>query len=161
MQAGSPGSSQTLTGDSGTAGASEDIVAEFLTALRSALVAEPLTDAGESADVEEMIALVEAERTRLEPNRKLAATFTSGLRDIALGMAASGGWAGAVALAHRACPPVATLTDQRLPRHSVDSVRNVSLWSSSKFVVLEWKYTDTPESRKTRSPSFLKVVRSV
>jgi hypothetical protein len=76
-------------------------VAEFLTALRAALAAEPLTNPGESAEVKEMIALVEAERTRSEPNRKLATTLTSALRDIALGMAASGGWAGAVALAHQ------------------------------------------------------------
>lgn len=101
IQAGSPGSPQALTGDIGTASTSGDVVAEFLIALRAALAAEPLTDPGESAEVEEMIDLVEAERNRPGPNRKLAATVTSALRDIALGMAASGGWAGAVALAHQ------------------------------------------------------------
>lgn len=101
IQAGSPGSFQTVTGDVGTAGTSEDVVAEFLTVLRAALVAEPLADPGENAEVEEMIVLVEAERARPEPNRKVAATLTGVLRDIALGMTASGGWAGAVALAHQ------------------------------------------------------------
>jgi hypothetical protein len=101
IQSGSPGSSQMLTSAIGTDGASEDVVSEFLTALRAALVEEPLTEPGESAEVEEMIALVEAERAQPEPNKRLTATLTNGLRDIALGMAASGGWAGAVALAHQ------------------------------------------------------------
>lgn len=101
IQAGSPGSLQTLAGDIGTAGTGEDVLTEFLTALRSALAAEPLTDPGENTEVEEMIALVEAERARPAPNRKLAATLTGALRDIALGMAASGGWAAAVVLAHQ------------------------------------------------------------
>ncbi len=101
IQAGSPGSFQSLTGDVETAGTSDDVVAEFLIALRAALAAEPLANQRENAEVEEMIVLVEAERARPEPNRKLATTLTATLRDIALGMVASGGWAGAVALAHQ------------------------------------------------------------
>lgn len=98
LQAGSSGASQTLTSKAGT---SDEMVSDFLAAMRAAILTDPLPDPADNAQVEEMIALVEVERSQPQPNRRLASATTGALRDVALGMAASGGWTAAVALAHQ------------------------------------------------------------
>jgi hypothetical protein len=99
IQAGSTHSSQSQTVEA-SSGMEDAVLLEFLRAMRAALAAAPLGGIDHD-EAEEMIALVEVELARAEPNNRLVKTVTSALRELSLGMAASGGWAAVVALAHQ------------------------------------------------------------
>jgi|GEM_PF-3295857 hypothetical protein len=96
IQAGANHSHQTLD-----ALASDSMVLDFVRAMRAAIAEEPMDDPADNVQAEEMIRLIEGELDQPKPNRRLVSAVTRTLRDLSIGMAASGGWASVVALAHQ------------------------------------------------------------
>jgi hypothetical protein len=92
IQVGTVGSSQELVHQQ----ASTTVELRFLDAMQSVLLTDPPSDPIETANLLEMIEIARSSR-----NRRLSASLLESLKAFAIGMGASGAWAGAVELAHQ------------------------------------------------------------
>ncbi|MGH8994439.1 MAG: hypothetical protein ACRDYB_00110 [Acidimicrobiales bacterium] len=97
MQIGTIDSTQTVFSQ---VGMDAELVLAFLDAVQAATVQSPVPGTS-GADVGEMIEQVRSQLERPEPNRSMVKATVGALREIALGMAAIGGWELAVELAHK------------------------------------------------------------
>jgi hypothetical protein len=97
MQIGTMGSSQTVITQ---AEMDTDLILAFLDAMQAA-TAQSSVPGTSSTDVGEMIEQVRSQLARPEPNSHMVKATVGGLRDIALGMTAIGGWELAAELAHK------------------------------------------------------------
>jgi hypothetical protein len=97
VQIGTVDSTQTVITKTGM---SDELLTEFLAAVEAAMALAPLTQTANS-DVAEMIGEVRAQLERPEPNTAWIKAPVNAPREITIGMAASGGWALAVELAHK------------------------------------------------------------
>jgi hypothetical protein len=98
IQTGGTQSPQTMTIDYGTDVA---FIANFLSAMTTAMALTPLTSPEDNRQAELMIALLEAQLRRSEPDKGLTKPLLRALRDFSLAMAGSGAWVAVVEIAHQ------------------------------------------------------------
>ncbi len=97
VQIGTVGSSQTVVTE---VDIDTELISAFLAAIQAAMNQTQPTGT-HNGDVAEMIEQVQMQLERPEPNRAWIRGTVNTLREITIGMTASGGWALAVELAHK------------------------------------------------------------